>query len=125
MKAKTGKKTLKMNTNKEKVDKSNQPENPATLDNEEWILRLYVAGQSPKAITAFKNLKTICEGQLNGRYRIEVIDLLVNPQLGKDDQILAIPTLIRKFPEPVKKIIGDLSNKDRVLIGLDLLPRLK
>jgi circadian clock protein KaiB len=114
-----------MKTNKGKAGISNQQDNPAIPDNEEWILRLYVAGQSPKAVTAFKNLKTICEEQLNGRYKIEVIDLLINPQLGKDDQILAIPTLIRRFPEPVKKIIGDLSNMDRVLIGLDLLPRFK
>ena len=114
-----------MKINKGKVEMSNQQDNPSIPDNEEWILRLYVAGQSPKAVTAFKNLKTICEEQLNGRYKIEVIDLLINPQLGKDDQILAIPTLIRRFPEPVKKIIGDLSNMDRVLIGLDLLPRYK
>jgi circadian clock protein KaiB len=114
-----------MKANKGKVETGIQQENPEIPDHEEWILRLYVAGQSPKAISAFKNLKTICEGQLNGRYKIEVIDLLINPQLGKDDQILAIPTLIRKFPEPVKKIIGDLSNTDRVLIGLDLLPRFK
>jgi len=113
-----------MKTNKGKAAISNHQDNPA-ITNEEWILRLYVAGQSPKSISAFKNLKTICEGQLNGRYTIEVIDLLINPHLGKDDQILAIPTLIRKFPEPVKKIIGDLSNTDRVLIGLDLLPRFK
>jgi circadian clock protein KaiB len=114
-----------MKSNNEKVEIGNQQDNPSIPLNEEWILRLYVAGQSPKSITAFKNLKTICEGQLNGRYKIEVIDLLINPHLGKDDQILAIPTLIRKFPEPVKKIIGDLSNTDRVLIGLDLLPRFK
>jgi circadian clock protein KaiB len=114
-----------MKANKGIVETDSQQENHATTNVEEWILRLYVAGQSPKSITAFKNLKTICEGQLNGRYTIEVIDLLINPQLGKDDQILAIPTLIRKFPEPVKKIIGDLSNTDRVLIGLDLLPRFK
>lgn len=114
-----------MKTNKEKVVISNHQVNHVTPDNEEWTLRLYVAGQSPKAITAFKNLKTICEEQLDGRYKIEVIDLLINPQLGKDDQILAIPTLIRKFPAPVKKIIGDLSNTDKVLIGLDLLPRFK
>ena len=113
-----------MKTNKGKAAISNHQDNPA-ITNEEWILRLYVAGQSPKSITAFKNLKIICEGQLNGRYTIEVIDLLINPQLGKVDQFLAIPTLIRKFPEPVKKIIGDLSNTDRVLIGLDLLPRFK
>jgi circadian clock protein KaiB len=87
------------------------------------VLRLYVAGQTPKSITAFINLKKICEEHLAGRYKIEVIDLLVNPQLAHGDQILAIPTLVRRLPEPVRKIIGDLSNTERVLIGLDLLPR--
>ncbi len=87
-----------------------------------WELRLYVAGQTPKSITAFANLKKLCEEHLEGRYRIEVIDLLVNPTLAKGDQILAIPTLVRKLPEPVKKIIGDLSNTERVLVGLDLRP---
>jgi len=87
---------------------------------EKWILRLYVAGQTPKGITAFTNLKRICEVELKGKYVIEVIDLLQNPQLSKDDQILAIPTLVRKLPVPVRKIIGDLSNTERVLIGLDI-----
>ncbi len=90
--------------------------------NDMWVLRLYVAGQTPKALTAFTNLKKICEEQLNGKYSIEVIDLLKNPQLGADDQILALPTLVRKLPVPVRKIIGDLSNTERVLVGLDLLP---
>jgi len=85
-----------------------------------WILRLYVAGQTPKSITAFKNLKAICEEQLKGKYQIEVIDLIKNPQLCREDQILAVPTLVRKLPAPVRKIIGDLSNTDRVLVGLDL-----
>jgi len=89
---------------------------------EKWVLRLYVAGQTPKALTAFANLKKICEDQLNGKYSIEVIDLLVNPQLGVEDQILALPTLVRKLPVPVRKIIGDLSDTERVLVGLDLLP---
>lgn len=89
---------------------------------ERWQLRLYVAGQSPKSITAFANLKKICEEHLEGKYSIEVIDLLVNPQLAKGDQILALPTLVRKLPEPVMKIIGDLSNTDRVLVGLDIRP---
>ena len=89
---------------------------------ERWQLRLYVAGQSPKSITAFANLKKICEEHLEGRYSIEVIDLLVNPQLAKGDQILALPTLVRKLPEPMMKIIGDLSNTERVLVGLDLRP---
>jgi circadian clock protein KaiB len=87
-----------------------------------WQLRLYVAGQTPKSLAAFANLKRICEEHLEGKYSIEVVDLLVNPQLAKGDQILAIPTLIRKFPEPIKKIIGDLSNTERVLVGLDVKP---
>jgi len=85
-----------------------------------WNLRLYVAGQTPKSITAFANLKKICEEHLAGKYRIEVIDLLKNPQLAKGDQIIAIPTLVRKLPEPIKKIIGDLANTERVLVGLDI-----
>jgi len=89
---------------------------------EVWELRLYVAGQTPKSITAFANLKKICEEHLAGKYRIEVIDLLENPQLAKGDQILAIPTLVRKLPPPLKKIIGDLSNEERVLVGLNLRP---
>jgi circadian clock protein KaiB len=86
-----------------------------------WVLRLYVAGQTPKAITAFTNLKRICEEQLGGKYSIEVIDLLKNPHLANEYQIVALPTLIRKLPVPVRKIIGDLSDTERVLIGLDLL----
>jgi circadian clock protein KaiB len=88
----------------------------------EWELRLYVAGQTPKSVEAFANLKRICEEHLEGRYRIEVIDLLKNPTLARGDQILAIPTLVRKLPEPVKKIIGDFSNTERVLVGLNLRP---
>lgn len=87
-----------------------------------WELRLYVAGQTPRSQTAFSNLQQICEGHLKGRYRIQVIDLVENPQLSKGDQILAIPTLVRKLPEPVRKIIGDLSDTERVLVGLDLRP---
>jgi circadian clock protein KaiB len=87
---------------------------------EHFVLRLYVAGQSPTCMRAFTNLKRICEEHLANRYRIEVIDLLQNPQLARGDQILAIPTLVRHLPEPVKKIIGDLSNTERVLVGLDL-----
>lgn len=90
---------------------------------EVWNLRLYVAGQTAKSVQAFANLKQICEEHLAGRYRIEIVDLLKNPQLAKGDQILALPTLVRKLPEPVRKIIGDLSNKERVLVGLDLQPR--
>ncbi len=85
-----------------------------------YELRLYVAGQTPKSLTAFANLKKICEEHLAGQYHIEVIDLLKHPQLASGDQILAIPTLVRKLPEPIKKIIGDLSNTERVLVGLDL-----
>ena len=89
---------------------------------ESWQLRLYVAGQTPKSMTAFANLKRICEEHLEGKYQIEVIDLMVNPQLAMGDQILALPTLVRKLPEPIKKIIGDLSNTERVLVGLDIKP---
>lgn len=92
-------------------------------DSETWALRLYVAGTTPKAVTAFANLKRICETNLAGRYTIEIIDLLENPALAEGDQILAVPTLVRKLPEPVKKIIGDLSNEARVLVGLDIRPR--
>ncbi|MFZ4625142.1 MAG: circadian clock protein KaiB [Rhodoferax sp.] len=87
---------------------------------ETYLLRLYVAGQTPKCMTAFVNLKKICEEYLPGKYQIEVIDLLENPRLASGDQILAIPTLVRRLPEPMRKIIGDLSNTERVLIGLDL-----
>ncbi len=87
-----------------------------------WELRLYVAGQTPRSLTAFANLKQICEVHLKNRYRVEVIDLVANPQLSKGDQILALPTLVRKLPEPVRKIIGDLSDTERVLVGLDLRP---
>jgi circadian clock protein KaiB len=90
---------------------------------ETWELRLYVAGQTPKSLAAFANLKKICEEHLQGKYHIEVVDLLKNPQLAGGDQILAIPTLVRKLPEPIKKIIGDLSNTLRVLVGLDIRPR--
>lgn len=89
---------------------------------EVYVLRLYVAGQTPRCVTAFANLKKICEEHLAGQYRIEVIDLLENPKLAQGDQILAIPTLVRKLPIPVRKIIGDLSNTERVLVGLDLQP---
>ena len=85
-----------------------------------WTLRLYVAGQTPKCMTAFANLKKICDEHLVGKYKIEIIDLLKDPKLAHGDQILAIPTLVRKLPEPVRKIIGDLSNTKRVLVGLDL-----
>jgi circadian clock protein KaiB len=88
-----------------------------------WELRLYVAGQTAKSLQAFANLKRICEEHLARLYQIEVVDLLKSPELAKGDQILALPTLVRKLPEPVRKIIGDLSNTERVLAGLDLRPR--
>lgn len=88
---------------------------------ERWELRLYVAGQTPKSLAAFANLKKTCETHLRGKYRIEVIDLLANPELARADQIVAIPTLIRKLPPPVKRIIGDLSNKERTLVGMELV----
>ena len=88
-----------------------------------YRLRLYVAGKTPKSILALANLKQICEEHLLGRYEIEIIDLLENPQLAQGDQILALPTLVRRLPEPIKKIIGDLSNKEHVLVGLDLQER--
>jgi len=87
------------------------------------VLRLYVAGQTPKSLLAIANLREICETYLQGRYEIEIIDLLENPQLAQGDQILALPTLVRRLPEPIKKIIGDLSNTERVLVGLDLRAR--
>ena len=88
----------------------------------EWQLKLYVAGTTARSMAALENLKTLCETHLAGRYTIEVIDLLVNPQLAAGDQILAVPTLVRKMPEPIRKIIGDLSNQERVLVGLDVRP---
>ena len=94
-----------------------------TRSRDTWNLRLYVAGKTPRAIQAFENLKRICEEHLAGKYSIEVIDLLKNPQLARGDQIIAVPTLVRRLPEPVRKIIGDLSNKEKVLVGLDLRPR--
>ncbi len=88
----------------------------------QWQLRLYVAGQTARSVAALSNLKRICEEHLHGRYRIEVVDLLKNPTLARGDQILAVPTLVRKLPPPVKKIIGDFTNTERVLVGLDLIP---
>jgi circadian clock protein KaiB len=94
----------------------------AARGSSEYQLRLYVAGQTVKSRAALENLNRICETHLAGRYRIEVIDLLVNPKLAAGDQILAVPTLVRHLPEPIKKIIGDLSNEERVLVGLDVQP---
>ncbi len=91
-----------------------------TLEPKQWQLRLYVAGQTPKSVTAFANLKRLCEEHLAGEFEIEVIDLIENPRLAKDDQIVAIPTLVRKLPEPIRKIIGDLSDTERTLVGLQL-----
>jgi circadian clock protein KaiB len=88
----------------------------------EWQLLLYIAGQTPKSIRALENVKKYAEEYLAGKYSIEIIDLLKNPQLAEGDQILAVPTLVRKFPEPIRKIIGDLSNEERVLVGLNIKP---
>lgn len=97
---------------------------PSSSPNEDtWELRLYVAGQSSKSMAAFANLKKICEEHLPGRYSIEVIDLLESPQLAKGDEIVAIPTLVRRLPEPIRKIVGDLSNTEKTLVGLQLRPR--
>jgi circadian clock protein KaiB len=93
-----------------------------TAVQEKFLLRLYVAGQTPKSLTASANLRKICETHLAGRYEIEVIDLLERPQLARGDEIIAVPTLVRKLPEPIKKLIGDLSDTERVLVGLQLMP---
>jgi circadian clock protein KaiB len=102
--------------------KARTAENSAA-PNDAWVLRLYVAGQTPKCVTAFANLKKICAEHLHNKYRIEIIDLLEHPQLARGDQILAIPTLVKNLPQPVRKIIGDLSNTEKVLIGLDVRGR--
>jgi circadian clock protein KaiB len=102
--------------------KPNAAAKAAARKSDEWILRLYVAGQTPKSLAAFDNLKKICEQHLSGRYRIEVIDLSKQPQLANHDQIVALPTLVRKLPEPIKRVIGDLSNLERVLVGMELQP---
>jgi circadian clock protein KaiB len=107
------------------------PSTPQTLDDlaatgsanpDVWELRLYVAGKTAKSVAAFENLTGLCEKYLAGKYKIEVVDLLVHPQLAKGDQILAIPTLVRKLPQPIRKVIGDLSNAERTLVGLQLRP---
>jgi circadian clock protein KaiB len=87
-----------------------------------WELRLYIAGETPKSVSALSNLKKYCEEHLQGRYKIEVIDLLLQPQLAEGDQIFAVPTLVRKVPVPIRKIIGDLSNEEKVLVGLNIIP---
>ncbi|MEG4576859.1 circadian clock KaiB family protein [Microcoleus sp. N3A4] len=93
-----------------------------TKGSEIWQLRLYVAGQTPKSLVAFANLKKICEEYLHGQYSIEIIDLSQQPHLAIEDSIVALPTLVRKLPEPIKKIIGDLSNTEKVLVGLQIIP---
>ena len=108
---------MAVNVNKKPVKKIKDVPEP-----EMWHLRLYTAGQTAKSLAAFTNLKQICEEHLKGKYTIEVVDLMENPKLAKGDQILAIPTLVRKLPPPIRKIIGDLSNTERVLVGLNLTP---
>lgn len=112
-----------MKTNQPDSMKKSYKSESAQQKNDQWILRLYVAGHTIKSITALDNLKKICEERLKNKYKIEVIDLLVNPQLSREHQILAIPTLVRKLPVPVRKIIGDLSDTECVLVGLDLKTR--
>ena len=104
------------------MKKEPSPTNTPANAGKPWQLRLYVAGQTTRSLTAFANLKRICEEHLDRQYRIEVIDLLERPQLAEGDQIIALPTLVRHLPPPIRKIIGDLSNTERVLVGLDLLP---
>jgi circadian clock protein KaiB len=109
---------------KPRMEKPDQAESPAAVDVESgfYHLRLYVAGQTPKSVKALANLKAMCDEHLAGKYQIEVIDLVESPQLARTDQILAIPTLVRRLPSPIRKIIGDLSNSERVLVGLDIVP---
>lgn len=109
-------------TRKTRKVRSKTPKSVARGNGEFWELRLYVAGQTPKSMTAFANLKQICEEHLAGKYNIEIVDLTIDPTLARGDQILALPTLVRKLPQPIRKIIGDLSNTERVLVGLDLRP---
>jgi circadian clock protein KaiB len=109
-----------VNTTLEKSNTSQRNERPAKARSRKWDLRLYIAGQTPKCVTAFNNLKLICKEQLNGNYQIKVVDLLKKPQIARDEQIFAIPTLVRKSPLPVRNIIGDLSNTESVLVGLGL-----
>ena len=109
-----------MPTTRKTTTKDSWNDSTEEKSGDEWILRLYVAGQTKNSLTAFDNLKKICAEHLDCRYKIEVIDLIKNPQLARDHQIIAVPTLIRKLPTPVKKIIGNLSNTEKVLVGLDL-----
>ena len=109
-------------TSKKKAGNRPEKNGSARLSPPVWVLRLYVAGMTPTSIRAFENLKKLCEEHMHGAYKIEVIDLLERPKLASGDQIIAVPTLVRRLPTPVKKIIGDLSNTERVLVGLDLRP---
>lgn len=122
MKAKTGNEAV-CEARSEKKPLKKPAKRKATTKPALWELRLYVAGQTPKSLAAFANLKALCEEHLAGQYHIEVVDLLQNPQLAKGDQIVAIPTLVRRLPEPVRKIIGTLSDTEKVLVGLQLRPR--
>ena len=117
--------TKEMSMPTKKTSKKANGKKPLTLAEQEefWELRLYVAGQTVRAVAALANLRKICEEHVKAKYRIEIIDLLRNPQLARGGQILAVPTLVRKLPVPVRKIIGDLSNTEKVLVGLDLRPR--
>lgn len=99
-----------------------QANEPTQTEREIWKLRLYVAGQTPKSVTAFANLKKLCETHMHGQYHIEIVDLLQHPELAQQDKILAIPTLVRRLPPPIRQIIGDLSNHEKVLVGLDIRP---
>ena len=108
------------NSHNVRSQKSNVPKKPKAQPDESWKMRLYVAGQSTKSVAAIDNLRRICETHMPGRFTIEVIDLMRNPELAKDDQIVAIPTLVRKLPAPVKRIIGDLSATEKVLMSLEL-----
>jgi len=109
-----------MKTKTKRATRKTRPSASLPAPNGHYDLRLYVAGQTPKSLVAFANLKQLCEQHLTGKYRIEVIDLLKKPQLARDDQIIAIPTLVRRLPQPIRKIIGDLCDTQRTLIGLDL-----
>jgi circadian clock protein KaiB len=111
---------MKRKTIEPKRHSTRSPARTATAKPEVWSLRLYIAGQTPRSLSAFANLKHLCEQYLAGRYQIELVDLLKQPELGQRDQIVALPTLVRKLPEPVKRLIGDLSNFDRVRLGIDL-----
>ena len=110
-------------TKKKRPKSTNGRPQDVSEERSRWNLRLYVAGQTPRSVSAFRNLKEICEEYLKGQYHIEVIDLMENPTLARGDQILAVPTLVRQLPQPIRKIIGDLSNTERVLVGLDIQPR--